>query len=321
MLFLAWTATSGRAHDIGEALGGQALLIYPGVPGWLRHPFSTAVRYGLSLLVTAAVLVRTRPAVVVVTNPPLFPPLLVAVWARATGRRFVMDSHPSAFGAKGKKVLARLQPVHRWLARRASGVLVTTDERAREVDAWGGHGIVVHEAPIPFPPAVRGDRPVVLFVGIFASDEPVGVVVDAARALPEVCFQITGDVARAPRGLVAASPANVEYLGYLPPEEFRRAVSSASLVLTLTTEPSSVMRSAYEAVYARVPLVMTGTQVLRETFPFAVFCDNTGPSVATAVGAALRSLDDLRAVTEEAAAMQDERWQGQLGQLRAACGR
>jgi glycosyltransferase involved in cell wall biosynthesis len=257
---------------------------------------------------------------VVVTNPPLFPPLLVAVWAAVTRKRFVMDSHPSAFGLKGKAVLAKLQPVHRWLARHAAGVLVTTEELAREVNGWGGNGIVLHEAPVPFPAPTRPDEPVVLFVGIFSSDEPVDVVVDAARRLPHVRFRITGDPARAPKGLVEGSPGNVEYVGYLQSTEFRAAVSSASLVLTLTTEPASVMRSAYEAVYARVPVVMTGTAVLRETFPHAVFCDNTGESIAEAITGALATYDSLVAATDDALALQHTRWEGQLARLRAACG-
>jgi glycosyltransferase involved in cell wall biosynthesis len=319
VLFLAWTRTSGRAQDIAGALDGEAVLVFPHVP-LLKHPLSTVVRYLLSIVQTALVLVRRRPSAVVVTNPPLLGPLVVAAWSRVTGRPFVLDSHPAGFGLKGKAVLARLQGVHRFLARRAAGVLVTTDEKAAEVDGWGANGIVVHEAPVPFPPAQAPEQPVVLFVGIFATDEPVDVVVEAARLLPDVTFQITGDPTRAPRGLVEGSPPNVAYVGFLGTDDYRSAVSAASLLLTLTTEPSSVMRSAYEGVYARVPLVMTGTDVLRATFPFAVFCDNTGPSIAEAVTEALTTRDALVAKAEQAAEVQSARWDAQLALLRKACG-
>jgi glycosyltransferase involved in cell wall biosynthesis len=318
--FLAWTATSGRAQDVADALGGTAVLVHPRTPRLLRHPFSTALRYLLSTVATVRFLLCERPSCVVVTNPPLIPPLLVAVWSRLTGARFVMDSHPSAFGAKGKVVLARLQPVHRWLARQAAAVLVTTPERAAQVDGWGARGLVVHEPPVPFPAPERGGPPTVLFVGIFSSDEPVDAVVDAAALLPDVCFRITGDVRRAPAGLVHRSPENVEYVGYLTAPVFRAAVAGASLVLTLTTEPSSVMRSAYEAVYAHVPLVTTDTPALREAFPYAVFCDNSAPSVASAVAAALADLPRLRADAAPASALQRRRWDEQLAALRAACG-
>jgi glycosyltransferase involved in cell wall biosynthesis len=111
----------------------------------------------------------------------------------------------------------------------------------------------------------------------------------------------------------------VRLLGYLGLQEYADAVASASVVLTLTTEPSSVMRSAYEAVYARVPLVTTDTPVLRETFPYAVHCGPTAADIAAAVRRALDGLDDLRAVSERAAAVQLARWDGQLAELREAC--
>jgi glycosyltransferase involved in cell wall biosynthesis len=318
VLFLAWTKTSGRAEDISAALRGDAHLVFPRVP-LLPHPFSTALRYAIGTVQSALLLLRARPSAVVVTNPPLIPPLVVALWAAATRRPFVLDSHPSGFGLKGRRVLAVLQPVHRALARRATGVLVTTNELAGRVDAWGGRGIVVHEAPVDFPEPSPPTDPTVLFVGIFASDEPIDAVLDAARLLPDTRFRITGDPRRAPAQLVGSAPANVELTGFLATEAYRSAVSGASVVLTLTTEPHSVMRSAYEAVYAHVPVVMTDTAVLRGDFPYALFCENTGASIAAALRQALASQGELRARAPEAAALQRARWDKQLVALREAC--
>jgi glycosyltransferase involved in cell wall biosynthesis len=319
VLVLAWTNRPGRALDLAESLGGEAVVVYPRTPGFLRHPFSTALRYALSTVITVSTLVRLRPSAVVVTNPPLVPPLVVAVWSTLTRRPFLLDSHPSAFGAKGRWVVARLQLVHRWLARAAEGVLVTTDERAAEVDGWGARGVVVHEAPAVFPAGRRDGTPVVLFVGVFAPDEPVDAVVEAARLLPGGRFQVTGDIDRAPVGLVAGAPSNVAFVGYLGADDYRRCVADATVVLTLTTEPSSVMRSAYEAVYARVPLVTTGTPALRQLFPHAVFCDNTADSIRDAVERALSALPDLQARADSALALQEDRWMRQQAELVELC--
>jgi glycosyltransferase involved in cell wall biosynthesis len=320
VVFLAWTSRAGRAEDVAAALGGHALVVFPRPPSFLKHPVSTAVRYVMSLVVSIGALVRLRPGVVIATNPPLFPPLLAVLWTRLTGGRFLMDSHPSAFGAKNRWVLGKLQPLHRWLGRRATGVLVTTEERAREVDAWGGRGLVVHEAPLDFPPPVRGGPTTVLFIGVFAPDEPVAELVEAARSLPDVRIRITGRLEDAAPGLVDGSPDNVEYVGYLGPDAFRDAVSSATVVLTLTTEPSSIMRSAYEADWARIPLVTTDTPALRETFPYADFCDNSPASIAEALRRTLTSYDEKLALADEAAAVQLARWEEQLKALRDACG-
>lgn len=320
ILVVAWTATSGRALDLAEVLDGRAALVYPRPPAWLAHPVSTLWRYLVSSLMTVGLLLRHRPHVVVVTNPPVVPPLLAALWCLATGGRLVLDSHPSSFGGKGMTWMTRLEPVHRVLARRSSAVLVTTADRARQVDEWGGRGLVLHEPPVPFPPRTEGGPPTVLFVGVFAPDEPVHDVVEAARRLPDVTFQVTGDPRTAAPALLAALPANVDLVGFLAQPDYRRAMSSASVVLTLTTEPSSVMRSAYEAVYARVPLVTSDTPVLRELFPHAVHCANDADAIAAAVKHALDDLPRMRAVADEARAEQASRWAHQLAALRGAAG-
>jgi glycosyltransferase involved in cell wall biosynthesis len=318
VLFIAWTRSSGRGSDLASAHGGEAALIYPRIP-LLRGPVSTMARYLVSALRTAALLARRRPGAVIVTNPPLMPAVVVALWALMTRRPFVLDSHPSGFGLKGKAVLAKLQPVHAVLARRARAVLVTTEEFVARVNGWGGRGLVVHEAPVEFPARRRPSEPVVLFVGVYASDEPVDVVVEAARLLPEVSFRITGDLDRAPAGLAESLPPNIELVGYLRGADYLQEVVTSSLVLTLTTEPNSIMRSGYEAVYAGVPLVLTDTPALRETFPFGFFCANTGTAVAAAIQDCLAAGADAGG-PEEAVALQRARWAEQLSALREACG-
>jgi glycosyltransferase involved in cell wall biosynthesis len=320
VLVVAWTKTSWRAPDVAEALDGDALLVHPRVPRRMPHPFSTILRYVLSVGITLSALCRRRPSAVIVTNPPIFAPLVCFAWARLARVPVLLDSHPTAFGDKGKGVWGFFAPVHRWLARHASAVLVTTQDRVDEVSSWGATGLVVHEPPAAFPEPAPPAAPEVLFIGVFASDEPVEEVVNAARLLPAVTFRITGDLGRAPDGLVAGSPPNVEYVGYLDQASYRTAVSSSTLVLSLTTAPTSVMRSAYEAVYAGVPLVVTDTPVLAEVFPDAARCDNTGASLAQAISQALADLDSLRARCPGARRRQERRWQDQLAELRRACG-
>ena len=65
--------------------------------------------------------------------------------------------HPGGFGLQGDRVSAQLQGVHRAVAARARAVLVTDAALAARVDAWGGRGLVFHEAPgeisaTPAPP-------------------------------------------------------------------------------------------------------------------------------------------------------------------------
>ncbi|WP_432490913.1 glycosyltransferase [Kineococcus auxinigenes] len=315
VVHVTWQRHAGRAAEIAGSLGGRALHVHP-LGG--RSKWRVAGRYGLSVALTAAGLVRHRPRSVIVTNPPVFPALVVAGYAACARVPFALDSHTSSFGVKGNAVARRMLGVHRWLARRADTVMVASPEWADVVDGWGGRGLVVHEAPPGWEAAPpRTGRPTVLFVGVFADDEPVREVVEAARSLPEVRVRITGDLERCPEDLRRSAPANVEFTGFLGPREYRAAVEAADVLLTLTTERTSVMRAGYEAAYVGRRLVVSDWPVLREVFPHAWHTDHEPASIARALRAALDDTGDGER-EERARREQTARWDEQRARLVAA---
>lgn len=320
VLFVTWSFVGGRAREIAAALEGDFLVVHP---KHLMGRRAAPMRWAVSSVVTAAQLLRRRPRSVIVTNPPIFPAVIVFTYGRLFRRPVIIDSHPGSFGRKGNRLAARFLPVHRWLARRVPGVLVTTDDWVREVDSWGGHGVVIHEAPplwsVPPPRPITG-RPTILFVGIFASDEPVDEVLVAASRLPDTDVVVTGDIATADPGLIASAPSNVRFVGYLGPEEYRAAVERADVILTITTEPTSVMRAAYEAVYAERPLVLSDWPNLRAIFPDGVFVQNDAGSIAEGLEQALESHERLRELAPSARQRQLRRWDEQIRELRAMIG-
>ncbi len=310
--FIAWGAVAGRSEEIAGALGGTARCVFP--PGSRRPP--VLVRWTLSALVTVGYVLRFRPSVIIVTNPPC--PAAIVAWfsGRVVGARVVLDSHPGAFGAQGDRVAARLQPLHRWISRRSDLSLVASPKWRDIVESWGGRAVVVHDAPGTWecrPPA-RHDRLRVLYVGRFAADEPWRDVVDAAADVPEVDVLITGD----PRGVgihAATLPANVTLVGFLDPEHYREAVYDADVVITLTTEPGSVMRAACEAVWAGRPLVVTDWPAGRAAFPYALHVDNNAPSLAAAIRRVQSLYEELATAAPAARLEQEDRWEHQLEEL------
>jgi len=315
---VTWQRHGGRAEEFAHALGGRAVHVYPtALAGRRRVP----ARYLLSVVLTVVALVRLRPTAVAVVNPPVVPGLVVAAYCRLTGARFLLDSHTSSFGVKGNAVAARTLGITRWLARRSAGVMVTTTSWVAEVQRWGAHGLVVHEAPPTSRPgpAARGGRPQVLFVGVFSGDEPVEEVVAAAALLPEVDVLVTGDVDRAPTGLVAGAGANVVFTGFLDQDAYGARLEAADVVIALTTESTSVMRAAYEAVYARRGLVVSDWPALREVFPSARHRSNDAAAIADGVREALTE-DPVAAGqrADRALATQSARWDDQLDAMRTA---
>ncbi|HVX22208.1 MAG TPA: glycosyltransferase [Acidimicrobiales bacterium] len=318
---MAWGAVAGRSAELAAALGGRSLCCFP--PGPARPP--VAVRWARAAVATVADVRRHRPAAVIVTNPPM--PAAVVAWlaGRSVGARVLLDSHPGGFGAQGDRVAARLQWVHRWLVRRVDGSLVAERKWQRVVEGWGGSAMVLHEAPGDWTMTVprRHDPLRVLYVGRFAADEPWREVLGAAASLraggARCEVQMTGDPGRA--GLSGGSvPGNVTLLGYLDPANYARAVREADVVVTLTTEPGSVMRAACEAVWAGRPLVVSDWPAARELFPHAVHVANDAAGLAAGIRLVDAGYDRLAAAAPAARAAQEARWEAQLAELRERLG-
>lgn len=316
---VTWQRHGGRAEEMAHAMGGRAVQVYP---RWLAARRWVLLRYVISALITLAALVRYRPLAVAVTNPPVVPGLVVTAWGAVTRTPFLLDSHTGSFGVKGNVAARRLLGVHRFMARRAAAVMVTTTSWVQEVERWGARGIVVHEAPPPWSVSVtppEHERPRVLFVGVYSKDEPVEELVAAAAELPDCDVAVTGDLDRCPPGLRESAPANVTFVGFLDADAYRRQVEDSDVLVTLTTEPTSVMRSSYEAVYARRGLVLSDWPVLREVFPLGRAAHNTAADLARAVREELDQAPSERMDrAERAREIQLERWRDQVASMHQA---
>ncbi len=316
--FLAWAPTAGRAKDLANELGGLDRCIYP-----LSDRRLVPLRYLVSSVLTVAHLVRHRPRSVVVQNPPVYPAMIVWAYAKCSRSRFLLDNHPASFGAKDNTQAKRMIAITRWLARRSDGVLVTTPEWVEVVESWGAQGLVLHEAPPMWSTSDPGDivgRPRILFSCVFAKDEPVAEVMDAAAQLPDFDIRVTGDPRRASTIDLDALPANVTLTGWLDQAAYAAEVEAADVLLALTTEPTSVMRAAYEGAFARRPMVLTDWPALTELFPESVFVPNTTQGIKSGLQDAVKGYTEMRSSTPIVANKALRRWVSQCASLRLALG-
>jgi exopolysaccharide biosynthesis WecB/TagA/CpsF family protein len=308
---VAWTPIEGRSAEIAAALGGEAACFFD---RRLTRRWLVPLRYLISAVLTARYLWRRRPRAVIATNPPLIPGYVAWAYGAAFARPVVLDTHPAGFGAQGDRVSGRLQAAHRWLARRVTATMVTDPHWVGQLEAWGADGVVVHEAPPLWtvgPARVPGPRPVVLFAGTFGGDEPVEALLGAARLCSEADIWVTGDPRRSTPGLLDDLASNVTLTGFLGREDYPRAMDEADVVITLSTEPTSVMRAAYEAVYAGRPLVVSDWPGLKALFPYAVTVANDPEDIARGLREVLARHDDLRAAAGDARQVQMHRWEEQ----------
>jgi glycosyltransferase involved in cell wall biosynthesis len=312
--FIAWAEDSGRAREIAQALGGEACTSYH-----LRIVWKPLVplRYLLNTIGTCSYLLSRRPRAVIVTNPPIFPGLIVLRYCTVTKAPLLLDSHPSAFG--DAPMAKQVAGVHAWLTRRAATTMVTVPELAEIVTAWGGRADIIHEAPparraAPARPLSR--RPRIVYIGRFAGDEPTEEVVEAARLVPEADVLITGDVRKCPAPLVKSAPANVIFTGFLEGEDYDRALEQADAIMVLTRHPLAVNRGAYEAVYFERPLIISDLPAMTPLFPYAISVSNDSAGIARGIRSVIKRHPDLVSACPRARALQEQRWQQQLDRLR-----
>lgn len=285
LVFLAWTQVGDRAREISGALGGTSFVVFP------FNGFSSLgkiFRYLFSAFHTLFYLVKNRPSFLIVTSPPVFCALLGFFYSKFFGATFILDCHPGGFGLQGDVFSRRLLPITRFIIRHAELTLVAESGLASLVESWGGRSLIFHEAPpcSAFEPAHEPEASLissgiftVLLVSVFQRDEPVHLAIEAVRGAAWVNLQITGDLKKAPKGLVAGAPDNVKFLGYLGAHDYRLALRSADAVLVLTDDDSSVVRAGYDAVWERRPLILSNTAVLNSAFPYANFVENSQGSI------------------------------------------
>lgn len=313
VLWIAWTTTTGRMDDLARAAGGRVVAIRPRL---LEGRVWTPIRYLFSLVWTFGVVVRYRPAVVVAMNPPVFCQAAAWLAVELLGTILILDSHPGAFGLQHDPIGRRTRPLHGLLMRRAFAVLVATEELARQVPR-GTRALVVHEPPPSAIQAPAVPAREILVAGVFARDEPIDPILEAAQQVPGWQFAVTGDVQRASPALLARFPHNVAAVGFLPQEVFLGRMASAQAVTVVTDEPASVPRAGYEATYVETPLLISDTDSTRRYFPHAIHFDNTSEGYVEALRRLSRmTLVERQERVERARHHAISTWQAQLSELR-----
>lgn len=286
---IAWMRNPGRLMDLGRVFCTQPKIIsFPR----LRSRWSAPLRYVFSTVLTITWLLRMRPRVVIVTSPPPFASALVAIYARVFNATFILDAHPGAFGHRDR-FWSLFVPLQKILVRRASVTLVTEPSLGATVREWGGKPLVFHEAPPPHQPIRPSSnitaRPSVVFTTIFDPDEPLDAIIAAACHLTGCDVAITGDhsrLAHALRRKLLAAP-HISLTGWLDQAHYLALIASADVVVALTCDPHSVMRSAFEAVYLERPTVLSDTTTLRICFSPSVFVENSATAIVRGVHSVL----------------------------------
>ena len=261
-IFIAW-APHGRRSEL---LAGQ-LQVKMHFIHYLKFqaPFYAPVKYILQSVRTLAVLFAERPEVVFVQNPPFICSLVVYLYCRLAGARFVIDHHSDSFSSRWKWA----GWIQRFLARRAITNLVTNQHWADILCEWSARSFILPDPFVVLP--LGADMTLqpgfnVVFINTFAPDEPIEAVIAAASQLPDVHFYITGNRKKKPDSFFENLPANVTFTGFLPDSQYFGLLRAAHAVISLTTRDYTLQGGGCEAVSLGKPLITSDWPYLRELF-------------------------------------------------------
>jgi glycosyltransferase involved in cell wall biosynthesis len=275
-LFVAWAPFGRRSELLAGELGAKLFFIH-----YLKFkvPIYAPLKYVLQSLRTLQVLVAEHPEVVFVQSPPFVCALVVYLYCRLFGARYVLDHHTDSFSQKWSWA----RGIQRFLARRAVTNLVTNSHWADIVRAWKAPAFIL---PDPFVILPDGEDVAlepgfnVVFINTFAADEPTDAVVRAAAELPDVHVYITGSKKRKPASYFECAPPNVTFTDFLPDAQYLGLLQAANAVMALTTRDYTLQGGGCEAVSLGKPLITSDWPYLRELFARgAVYVSNSSEGI------------------------------------------
>jgi len=279
--FITWTPYTRRSEMLAKELGAILHFIH-----YLkfRDPLYAPAKYLLQSVKTLLTLVKERPAVIFVMNPPIFCVLVVFLYATLHRARYVIDSHTGAFDSRRWKWSLFL---HRFLSRRAITTIVTNEHLKSFVNSWSANAFVLTDAPIQFPEgkATKISRNFnIVVINTFSSDEPVKEILGAAKLMSDINFYITGDVKYARGSYFRSNPTNVVFTGFLPEAKYINLLRSADAIMVLTTNDHTFQCGALEAMSIGKPIITSDWKILRDYFnKGTIYVDNTVTSIARGI--------------------------------------
>jgi glycosyltransferase involved in cell wall biosynthesis len=261
-LFIGWAPHNRRSQLLAEKVGAELHML-----NRLKHrsPWHAPLKYPWLALDTWQLLARTQPDVVFIQNPPPLLPFVVWLFSLWRPLSLVLDHHTAAF----RRAWQFMLPIQQMLARRAVLNIVTNDRWKTLIESWGGEVLILDDVPAQFPQgtpfSVKGKANIAV-VSTFAPDEPLEAVVTAAAGLKEVHFYVTGDSRRASKSLLAKTPDNVTYTGFLPDTDYFGLLRSVNAIMVLTTRDHTNQRGGCEAVWLGQPLITSDWPILKTLF-------------------------------------------------------
>lgn len=285
ILCIAWAKGSRRMEEIASFLNGKiwSFAILP------RVKILAPIRYLLQSLLTIIKLIKERPKVLIVQNPPIFAPLTCLIYAKLANKIIVTDHHCiwsektiryplirgfikflEKFVIKNSDI--NLSPNDFWTdmliqfnAKQALTLYDFVDKKWFENAELSIRMNFPRECEILVAPC--GGHPL----------ERPDVLIEAIKDMDNVILVITGKKNYLQKYINLASKLNLEkvyFTDFLPEEKYKGLLLTCSFVANISDELYTIPHFISEALAAGKPIISTNNPAITNVFKKGVITVN-----------------------------------------------
>jgi glycosyltransferase involved in cell wall biosynthesis len=309
--FYAWITYQRRNASMQSYFNYELKFIHSFIKQkWLK-PFD----YVLKGIWTAYLLLKNKPQILWVQLPPSPLMDIASLYHKITNKVvLIADCHNNVFWGIWKKYL-NIEKLNE------CDVIIVHNHVIYDIAVNLGINInkliiledkpAVYDMNKPVPPKMS-DQYQVLMPCSFGIDEPLEVVFDAARKIPDVNILISGDSKRGKHLFnYSKKPENVKFTGYLSCEDYETTFRQSDLILGLTTEDHIQLSVANEATGFEIPMALSNTKLLRELFnKGAIYVETlNADSIAAGIIEALAKKEILKKEIQLLKIERNQKWE------------
>lgn len=296
-IYIAWIKFQRRAVSMESYFDYDSVH----VTSPFKNKYLKIFDYLVKCLKTLGYLLKYRPRVVWIQLPPTFLLNLLLFYKKNFNKTLIIisDCHNGVFFGKWKKYF-NPKLINK------SDIIIVHNTVIKDIAIGMGldlkKTIILEDRPAAKNVEVYIDSQSqyinqVLMPCGFSKDEPLEVVFDAAKKIPEVTILISGPKER---GVAlfdySKKPDNVHLVGYLSLKDYEILFMQSDVILGLTTEDHIQISVASEAVGMEKPMILSNTKLLSEMFnKGAVYVETlNADSIANGIKEALQNINILK---------------------------
>ena len=274
-LYLIWRRPCRRGKLLAEKLGARL----HGIEHKFASRYLRFADYIYKFFSTLCLLKRLKPEVVYIHAPPLF----VALPALLLRVPYVLDTHNAVWqGVWGKLPFSRIFLKHADFIIVHNHEILEEAQRQYPCDKY----VVMRDAIVPITRNSERKEKHVLFIASFNNGEPVDVIIETIKRLPDYTFYITAN----PRKLCEYQRKelegceNLKLTGFLSVDDYETLLCSSQAAIVLEERPAIQPCGACEALSSDTPLILSRISLTENLFgAWAILVENQVDSIVEGV--------------------------------------